>query len=643
MLTFCAVLLLAGCAPSGPKALLRGERLIGEGKFPEAVETLRLAVQLLPDNAQAWNHLGLAHHGARQPEEAARAYQQALQRNPNLTPAHFNLGVLLLEQNNLPAAVSSLTTFNVLQRDSVEGWLKLATAQLRSRQLEPAERSFQNVLRLRPGLPEALNGLGLIQAQRRRARDAVTLFSTALQRQPNYGPALLNLATMSYSYDRAGSSQRYKSWLSINRNSPQADAVKGLVDQIEAELTAQRAASNQLAATISHLARTLETSNVALERATNSAAPLLVQRGVPQGSAKQSSSSTKREATTPIAPSVAAQPTGSPAQASALPDPTPSAPGPVPPREIIIAEVSSPKPAIDRNSSPPDAAKLPVEDAARIRQEALDLARTTPPTALPLRPAEEKVAEDKRSFVQRLNPVTWFRSKPKPAPTATPLDRTLQRAPQPVATNPAPLLTASIKNADLPPASAPSAAPPPKPVEPAAPPQFPRYRYLSPTAPSPGDPTRAQQALERGLKAHADRQLTGSLAAFRDAVQLDPSLFEAHYNVGLASSELKDWRSSLSAYETALSINSTSAGARFNFALALDRAGYPVDAAAELEKVLADNPANANALLSAGKVYAEELLMPQRATRHFRRLLEIEPQHPQAVAIRRWLVANAAR
>src|SRR6266508_1807081 len=84
--------LLSGCTPSGPKALLRGERLIHDGKYAEANQKLSVAVQLLPDNGQTWNHLGIALHSAGQTKEATRAYREALRRNPNLNAAHFNLG-----------------------------------------------------------------------------------------------------------------------------------------------------------------------------------------------------------------------------------------------------------------------------------------------------------------------------------------------------------------------------------------------------------------------------------------------------------------------------------------------------------------------------------------------------------------------
>src|ERR1700722_2525043 len=92
-----AAMWTAGCGPPGPRALLEGKRLLEEGKYPEAVEKLNSATELMAGNAQAWNYLGLACHLAGQPDAAASAYQKALKLDHDLVVAHYNLGCLLLE------------------------------------------------------------------------------------------------------------------------------------------------------------------------------------------------------------------------------------------------------------------------------------------------------------------------------------------------------------------------------------------------------------------------------------------------------------------------------------------------------------------------------------------------------------------
>src|SRR5262245_22457673 len=104
LLTVLGLLLFNGCGPAGPRALLQGERLIHEGNYAHAVRRLEEATRLLPKEARAWNHLGLAYHGSGQFNDAIKAYQQALALDRNLAVGHLNLGTLYLDQNNLPSA-----------------------------------------------------------------------------------------------------------------------------------------------------------------------------------------------------------------------------------------------------------------------------------------------------------------------------------------------------------------------------------------------------------------------------------------------------------------------------------------------------------------------------------------------------------
>jgi protein O-GlcNAc transferase len=131
--------------------------------------------------------------------------------------------------------------------------------------------------------------------------------------------------------------------------------------------------------------------------------------------------------------------------------------------------------------------------------------------------------------------------------------------------------------------------------------------------------------------------MTDAMAGYQEATRLDPSFFEAHYNLGLAAYDMRDFGLSLSAYERALSINATSADARFNFAFALQEANFPEDAARELERILAARPDEARAHFAVAKLYAEPLARVDLARAHYRKVLQLDPQHPQATAIRYWL------
>src|SRR5262245_22996667 len=108
---FCVVLALmvAGCTPAGPRALLDGKRLLDQGRYEQAIEKFRTATSLLHTNAQAWNYLGLACHRAGQSTNAAAAYQKALDLDRDLLEARHNLGCLWLDLNKPELARAEFT------------------------------------------------------------------------------------------------------------------------------------------------------------------------------------------------------------------------------------------------------------------------------------------------------------------------------------------------------------------------------------------------------------------------------------------------------------------------------------------------------------------------------------------------------
>src|SRR5271170_7787340 len=141
-------LFIAGCTPPGPRALLKGKKLLERGDYAAAVDQFKTATALLPANAQAWNYLGVACQRAGQPADAVTAYQRALMLDRDLTEAHYNLGVLWLEQGKPADAKTEFTAYTLRRGNTPEGWLKLGLAEYRSGDLAGADKSYGNALYL---------------------------------------------------------------------------------------------------------------------------------------------------------------------------------------------------------------------------------------------------------------------------------------------------------------------------------------------------------------------------------------------------------------------------------------------------------------------------------------------------------------
>src|ERR1700744_2501090 len=137
---FALALMLAGCAPAGPHAMVKGKKYLDHGDDSGAVAEFKTATALMATNAQAWNYYGVALQLSGQPEDAAAAYANALKYDRDLVEAHLNLGNLWLEQNKPDAARTEFTAYTLRRGNDADGWLKLGSAQLRLGETAAAEK-----------------------------------------------------------------------------------------------------------------------------------------------------------------------------------------------------------------------------------------------------------------------------------------------------------------------------------------------------------------------------------------------------------------------------------------------------------------------------------------------------------------------
>jgi tetratricopeptide (TPR) repeat protein len=642
----------AGCTPPGPRALLEGRKLLEQGRLDEAIPRLQAAAELLPTNAVAWESLGVACHQQGQWDAALKAYQIALKLDDRMSALRFNLGCLYLDMNNVAGALDELRTFTVLQPGAVDGWSKLGTAQYRSRRLDDAEKSFRAALGLQARHPEALNGQGLIQVQRRRWPEALGYFNAALAAETNFAPALLNAAVVQHQYlnNRTGALQHYRQYVAMAPAG--ADEVRPIIAQLERELTpaaapvthplpSAPAVPTAPGATLANppknapavatgpgptpprAATSAQPPAVSTERppaesrarpATTNASPGASFAANPSGTAPASRNATRPFETTVVTrPPVASrsvEPTRSPAVTNLTP--TPSTPSLAPGTAAVAT--ASPGPARPPEG-PLEVAKVRDDLVVRPPQDANTATAATPGSATAPSPrgVEATPPPLKKGFFSRLNPFS-----------------------RPRETNEAGVATSAGTNGDA--TSRELLRPPGLPE--LAPPAAARYAYASPARPAEGNRSLAEQSFKRGVRWQKSGERAKAAAEYQAAIRADPAGFDAYYNLGLVALDSGDPRLSLWAYELALAIQPDSADARYNLSLALKAGGYPLDAAEQLQILVQRDPNDARAQLSLGNLYAQQLKQPRRARESYLRVLELNPRHPDAPAIRYWLAAN---
>ncbi|HUC86565.1 MAG TPA: tetratricopeptide repeat protein [Candidatus Acidoferrales bacterium] len=606
-------LLLSGCAPAGPRALLQGKKCLDRGDVAQAVTLFKRATTLLATNANAWNYFGVALQRAGQAEEAANAYQTALRLDRDLVEAHYNLGVLWAEQNRPELAKAELTAYTLRRPNDVNGWLKLGYALLKTGDTPLAERSFSTVLSLKADQAEAYNGLGLARLQAGKFREAAQFFAAGVQARPDFGAALENLATVNlqYLHDSKTALADYQAYLNLVPRPANYYEVKSLVAGL---------VQSDAAATVMAPAVIVKTSPPPPEPKPKMAA-VIAPRPPPVERLEQEEIPVTHPSPRP--PSIAAEP-------------------------VVQSAASVPTQAVHVR---PEPTIVVAPRTNRLSRSALE-ARSTPKTVVTNLAAATEPLEAPMTNDQQHRFGFWHRlfkgDKPSTASAKRFREDTSPPASTPDATPVSTPVSPSVSTPGLAPAPASAASPNDeiagtKPVEPKAQPvaNGPRYAYTSPAKPAPGDRSSAEGGFTRARMAEQDENWLDAEQWYQMAAEADPSWFEAQYNTGVIAHRLHNYSVALPRYELALAIQPDSVDARYNFALALKAAGYALDAADQLKRILAANPDEVRAHLALANLYAQSLHDVDQARRHYLRVLDLQPDNPQAADIRFWLSANS--
>ena len=112
--------LVADAQRDSPQShLWRGQQAIENEAWAEAVSELEQALALAPSlaNASIYFRLGLAYNYLDQPAQAATAYEQALELEPDLSPAYWNLALSYMELRRYADARAQFEAFLELNPD----------------------------------------------------------------------------------------------------------------------------------------------------------------------------------------------------------------------------------------------------------------------------------------------------------------------------------------------------------------------------------------------------------------------------------------------------------------------------------------------------------------------------------------------
>lgn len=131
---------------------------IEKGNWEEAYPHLKKAVEINPDYAQGYNHLGIFYARKKKYIEAINNFKKALQVDFSLTEAHYNLAVMHMERKEYNMALSHFKEVVLANPDDHETYHLMGLCCIHNNMEDEAESFFSESHRLKPeSIPPAVS------------------------------------------------------------------------------------------------------------------------------------------------------------------------------------------------------------------------------------------------------------------------------------------------------------------------------------------------------------------------------------------------------------------------------------------------------------------------------------------------------
>ncbi len=167
-----------------------------QGYHRDATREFRQALEMNPENVEAYVGLGISLTQLGEHEEAAAQFLRAIELSPDDARPHEGLGTLLAEQRRLPEAADSFREAVRLDPELARAHFRLGIVSMDLGNLAEAKKHLAKAVRLDPDDARASYSLGNALLREGDFAQAATHYRRALERDPNLLMALLELAAV---------------------------------------------------------------------------------------------------------------------------------------------------------------------------------------------------------------------------------------------------------------------------------------------------------------------------------------------------------------------------------------------------------------------------------------------------------------
>lgn len=180
-------------------AINRANRLIGNDNPRDAqaaIDLLLPAIKKVPGVPAAWNNLGIAYAELEQFDKSRKAYQRAIDLQPEFADAYSNMAKLFNQQGRHEDAINFYRQALDIEPDHAPYHYDLGVSQIYARQFVEAAATYERLTKLDTDDPRVWNNYGGVLHELGRNEEARRAYKKAVQINPRHSQALANLGRM---------------------------------------------------------------------------------------------------------------------------------------------------------------------------------------------------------------------------------------------------------------------------------------------------------------------------------------------------------------------------------------------------------------------------------------------------------------
>jgi Tfp pilus assembly protein PilF len=174
----------------------RSQSFANQKDFQSALNYVDKALELQPENWDAWYTKALVYQLAGYDAAAARRYLKLLERKPDMLEAHIGMGMLYRKHNNFDLAQKEYEEAIQLTYYSFAAHYNLANVLMEQKKYEQALKEYKVCLKLKPNNALVHNNMGVIFQNRNYLEEAIQEFRQASNLEPANKMFQQNLAAV---------------------------------------------------------------------------------------------------------------------------------------------------------------------------------------------------------------------------------------------------------------------------------------------------------------------------------------------------------------------------------------------------------------------------------------------------------------